>query len=315
MNQFRVLFLFLSILLTSLSIAQTNNTDTSKVKKMYKIEKNDGTIYVGNIISQDAREILLETTNIGQLFIPKHEIKSITEIKQGDIDNSGEFKTEEIFATRYFITTNGLPIVKGDSYILWNLFGPDFQFGVAPNLGIGIMTSWIGMPLVGTIKFSHQLGDKVSFGAGSLIGTGSWMKPDFFAALPFASLTFGDRRSNINFSAGYGFLTYKQEVGYYDTTSYNYYTRTETVSEGRLLLSIAGMVKVGKKVSLVLDTFIAPLLGNNNFGFSLILPGLRFQTDPNKAFQFGFGGIVSNDGSGAEVQPFPIPMVSWFRKL
>jgi hypothetical protein len=46
-------------------------------------------------------------------------------------------------------------------------------------------------------------------------------------------------------------------------------------------------------------------------GFSLLIPGIRWQMDSNKAFQFGFGGIVT-DG---ELVPAPIPMIQWFRKL
>jgi len=79
------------------------------------------------------------TENLGKVAIPKHEIKKIREVRQGEI-RDGIFVGEEMFATRYFLTTNGLPIKKGDNYIQWNLLGPDFQFGLADNFGIGVMT-------------------------------------------------------------------------------------------------------------------------------------------------------------------------------
>jgi hypothetical protein len=125
---------------------------------------------------------------------------------------------------------------------------------------------------------------------GGLIGTGSWIEPTFALAVPYAALTFGDRKSNISFSGGYGAVFYEGD------------------NNGRGLMSIAGMTKVSKKVSLVFDSFIAPK-GNNTEGFSILIPGLRLQTDKNKTFQFGFAGLI-NDGQVA-----PIPFVQLFTKL
>lgn len=306
--------LVIILLITFTNVKAQDYVDTTKTQKMFKVEKNDGTIYIGVILKQDAREILLKTEKIGELYIPKHEIKSMTEIKQGDLGKDGEYIPEEVFATRYFITTNGLPIEKGDSYILWNLYGPDFQFGVGKNLGVGVLTSWIGMPLIGSIKYSFNISEKFNLGIGSLLGTGSWIRPDFFIGLPYATATLGDKRNNINFSAGYGFVTYNGTESYIDTSGV-YHSRNVRRSEGRLLLSIAGMVKMGKKASFVFDSFIAPALGTNQYGLVILIPGIRFTTEKNNAFQFGFGGVGIDDGSGMEFAPFPIPMVSWFKKL
>jgi len=130
---------------------------------------------------------------------------------------------------------------------------------------------------------------------GGLIGTGSWVEPSFGLALPYVALTFGDRKSNISFSGGYGAVFFEGD------------------NNGRGLLSIAGMTKVSKKVSLVFDSFIAPKSNNLN-GLSIIIPGIRLQTDRNKTFQFGFAGLYSNtEDSGSQV--VPIPFVQFFTKL
>lgn len=305
-----VLFLFLPFT----NAEAQDYVDTTKTQKMVKVEKNDGTIYIGVVLKEDAREVLLKTEKLGELYIPKHEIKSITEIKQGDLGKNGEYIPEEVFATRYFITTNGLPIEKGESYIKWNLMGPDFQFGVGENFSLGIMTSWVASPLLASAKYSINVNEKFNIGLGTLLGTGSWASPDYFLGLPYVTATIGDRRSNISISGGYGFVAYKITESYYDTSGV-YHERMVSHSEGRLLLSIGGMIKLGKSVSLVFDSFISPPIGNQQYSLSILIPGLRFQTDPDRAFQFGFTGVVYNDGSGPEVVPFPIPMVSWFRRL
>ncbi len=139
-----------------------------------------------------------------------------------------------------------MPIKKGEHYVQWNLFGPDFQFGLGKNLGVGIMTSWVGIPIIGTIKKSWQLGEKTQFAVGALIGTGSWALPDWGGALPFGTLSFGDRSKNIAISAGYGAIWQNGDL------------------DGGALASIAGMIKVSPKISLVFDSFI--LLPGQNEG-------------------------------------------------
>lgn len=323
-----LIHLFVLLLLSTSEIfAQSvKDTTTSESSKIVVVVKNDGTQFIGKILSQDAREVLIETKKMGQVIIPKHEIKEIRELKDSDLSSTGEYLPSEIFSTRYFITTNGLPINKGESYIQWNWFGPDFQFGVGKNFGLGVMTSWFAVPIIGTAKYSIPLADKVNIGIGTLLGTGSWSIPDFGLALPFGTLTFGDRKKNITFSGGYGEIFYKETS--YDNSGLNISKR---VNEGRILFSVAGMAKVGKKISIVFDSFIMPegssktyrkeLYNNttntydtyydNQPAFALIIPGIRWQFEGDKAFQFGFAGL-SFDG---EFVPMPIPMVQWYRKL
>ncbi|MFO7999296.1 MAG: hypothetical protein R6U86_09990 [Bacteroidales bacterium] len=331
--------LFLLLLLTAVSsgtvCSQTprDTTATSDPVIHYVVIKNDGTRFVGEIIARDAREVLIDTPNLGQIVIPMHEIREIREARSSEVSLTGDFIPSEVFSTRYFITTNGLPVEKGESYIQWNLYGPDIQFGVRDNLGLGIMTSWFGTPLIGTVKYSIGVPGPVSLGVGMLAGTGSWAAPDFGLLLPFGAITLGDRVKNMTLSVGYGGVFYKEED--YDPVRDR--TTSNRVSQGRVLISLAGMAKVGKKLSLVFDSFIVPrggyydhlefidqydpVTGDYYFtevtrrkrreGLALLIPGIRLQTDPDRAFQFGFAGIRF-DGAFAAT---PIPMVQWYRKL
>jgi len=322
--------LLLSVSIINCLLAQ-NNTLYDPVK-LYLVTKFDGAEFLGAIKSYDARELLISTEKIGDVYIPKHEIKEIKEVSPKQYK---EFSGEELFATRYFITTNGLPIKKGDNYIQWNIYGPDFQFGIADNFGIGIMTSWAAIPVILNAKYSIKLGEKTNMALGALLGTGTWVYPDFGLALPFASLTYGNRKNNLTFSAGYGAFFFTQNV--YNPNNGNTYK--EKFSEGRILLSVAGMLKINPKFSLIFDTFISPTGPEQKYteyidkgyyengiyipnavaskrtarspGLAIILPGIRWQLDSNKAFQFGFTGFYF-DG---EFSPFPIPMIQWYRRL
>ncbi len=307
---------------------ERSDTVLTHQKVKHLIIKNDNSRYTGEILYQDMREVIIRTENLGDIAIPKHEIREIRELGEEDF-RDGVFTGADLFTTRYFLTTNGLHVRKGESYVQWNLFGPDFQFGVADNFGVGVMTSWLAIPIIGTAKYSRQLGENTSLAAGTLLGTGSWAQPDFGIALPFVALTFGGRSHNVNFSTGYGLVFYSVETYNPNTDR----STTEKFREGRLLLSLAGMTRISPAISLVFDSFIAPpgpyrtqtiweySWENGNYrevttterssALMIFVPGIRWHTRPNAAFQFGFTGAYF-DG---EFVPVPIPMVQWFRKL
>jgi len=176
------------------------------------------------------------------------------------------------------------------------------------------------------------LGPSSHFAIGGLVGTGSWTLPQWGGFLPFATLSGGDRSRNIAVSGGYGLIW---------QPSQSYYATKNTETNGRALASVAGMIKVSKKISLVFDSFIIlpgksktenyqytdyvlnPNTGNwdaqvvngtrtiNYPGLALLMPGVRWHQEEGKAFQFGFTGIYT-DG---EFVPVPIPMVQWYRSL
>ncbi len=303
MKLFKLLYFLLLIAFifsANVSFAQADrDTTETKVKKIFVITTNSGGEFVGIIISQDDKEVLIETKDRGRVSIPKYEIREMKEVKGGEMTPGGVYIPEEIFATRYFLTTNGLPIEKGESYVLWNLFGPEIHFGVAKNFSIGGMTSWVGIPIVGSIKYSIKLGESTSIGVGTLLGTGSWAAPDFFIALPYAGLTFGGRRANINFMAGYGYAN-----GFEDNSE----------GSGTALYSIGGLAKISKKASFVFDSIfvINQNSGSSNGVYGLLIPGIRVQGKMDAAFQFGFAGFIAGDEG---LVPAPIPMLGWFKKL
>ena len=286
----KLLAIFL-LFIGNIALSQTDTTLT-KDTSTYRIIKTDGGELIGQIQSQDAREILLLTKDDRQIYIPQHAIKEVIKLKNSDFNNIGTFIGEDKFATRYFITTNGLPIKKGEHYAQWNLFGPDFQFGIGKDLGVGIMSSWLGVPIIGSIKKSWQIGDKSQFAIGGLVGTGSWIVPEVGGALPFATLSFGDRSKNIAFSGGYGAIWTGDGVS------------------GRAISSIAGMAKISPKISLVFDSFVL-LPNENQTGGALFIPGIRWHQEEGKAIQFGFAGIIA-DG---DIVPVTIPTIQWYRSL
>lgn len=293
-----LLHLFAFLLISNISFSQIDTTAVQDTNT-YRFIKTDGGELIGKILSQDTREILLLTKDNRKIILPQHTVKEIVLLyKKEPYNEKGFFIGEDKFATRYFLTTNGLPLKKGEHYVQWNLFGPDFQFSLGKNLGVGIMTSWIFMPVIGTIKKSWKLGEKTQAAVGGLIGTGTWIESGFGGALPFGTISFGDRTKNVAISAGYGAIWQDGSVA------------------GRGITSVAGMIAISPKISLVFDSFIL-LPGKSEAnqsrkqGFVMLIPGFRWHQSEGKAIQFGFTQLFL-DGNLVRI---PIPMIQWYRSI
>jgi hypothetical protein len=280
---------FLSLILLAGLTHQIQAQTETETTKTYLIIKNDGSRYIGQIISQDSREVILLTKELGEIAIPKHEIKEMRELTNEEITDDGRLRSSNTFATRYYISTNANPISKGENYIIWNLYGPDIQFGISDDFGIGLMTTWFGSPIVGSAKYSFYRKNGVGIAVGTLLGTGSWAEPQYGLAVPFGSITFGQIDKNISLSLGQG-LVFGPDV-----------------SESTTLISFAGMNRVSDRVSLVIDSFIF----TGEYPAALIIPAIRLHSGRDKAFQIGFAGVATE----GELLPVPLPFLQWYRSL
>jgi small nuclear ribonucleoprotein (snRNP)-like protein len=258
-----------------------NLQDTIRQKVI--VIKNDGSTYSGVILSRDEREILLDTETLGRIYIPLYEISEIKPIKEAG-------RNSELFATRYFLTTNGLSLGKGNRYYMLSFYGPEVHFGGTDHITVGIMTSWLAMPIIGSLKLSFDAGKNFHVGIGLLAGTLSWAKISSGGILPYGCITIGNYTNNFTLSAGYAWITYPEGQG------------------SAPLLSPACIFKVGRDIFFVLDTFIYL----EDPAFAIIMPGLRFaRPQKRSSLQFGFGGVAAK----GDLVPMPLPVMSWFYKF
>ena len=328
--------------------AQTTTKDTT----LRLVERNDGVKYIAKILSDDGREVLLETQELGKLYILKSEIKRISIIEDlGEIKN-GELREESPFSTRYAFTNNALPIKKNEHYAMVNLFGPEIHFAVSDRLNIGVMTSWIGSPLVAVAKFTIPTSnEKVNFSLASMFGTSGYLDGfESFGGLHWGTFTYGDRKNNISFSGGYGYLNVSGNSGFENvpgTYTYQSYDNSNILRRARPIpsapiFSVAGIFQLTSKASIFFDSmfgsirsststdYVSDYIVNQQTGqgtymttatvtegkrgaFIYFMPGMRFQQTERKAFQIAIAGVsLWQDGDNST---FPLPMISWFFKF
>jgi hypothetical protein len=253
----------------SASAQVEDSTTTEKVV----VTLNNGKEYVGVIISDDGREILLNTESIGKLYINKTSILKIKAFEETDIEKfDGDYRTSGPFTTRYYFTTNSLPIKKNEDYAMVHLYGPEVHFSLNDRFSLGVMSTWIASPFVLAAKYTIPTkNEKLNFGLGTLGGTSGYLNTfRGYGALHWGMVTFGDRMQNITLSAGYSYAQsgFEQETpipGVYTTTidqwGYETYpTIPFTESTGPFVkapvVSIAGITKVGKKASFFFDSMV-----------------------------------------------------------
>lgn len=264
----------------------------ARVGTWVTVEKTDDGRYVGILLSADEREVLLDSTAIGSVMIPRTLVRSITPAAGQASQQRATAAQSLPFSSRYFITTNGFPIGDDGAYILFTTFGPDFQFAPAENLSVGILTTYIGSPILGSIKATTRITDNVNAAAGALIGWNGWIPEFIFFALPYGSVTFGTRASNVTLSTGYGYVSYDGDDG------------------GRAMFSVAGQTHAWSKVSLMFDSIILSA-GSNTSMLVFGMPGMRIATGRNSAFQVAFPFAYA-DG---ELRMVPIPTVGYFVRM
>lgn len=290
-------------------------TDSTKIVTM-----NNGVVRIGEIISDDGREILLQTHDLGKMYIAKQDIKSIKDHRSNlVIDEDGELYVNSPFTTRYYFTTNALPLKKGEDYAMIHLYGPEVHFSLSKRFSLGIMTTWVASPFVLAAKYSIPTKNpKVNFGLGTLLGTSGYLNTfRGYGGLHWGMITFGTETKNVTFSAGYSYLKVGRE-NYSNTV-----TKPEKLGKAPVL-SIAGIAKIGKKASFIFDSMVffgskekavyySSAIQTDETTIAYLMPGMRFQSGPKSAFQIALAGIFYQDDT--QVVSFPVPQCSWFIKF
>ena len=293
----------------------------------------DGNERIGQIISDDGREILLKTPALGNIYIQKSEIKHIKPVETGEVEQfDGEFRNTGPFTTRYYFTTNALPVKKREDYAMVHVYGPEVHFSASDNLSLGVMTSWAASPFVLAAKYSIPTPDEnVNIAIGTLLGSSGYFN-EFrgYGGLHWATITFGDRMRNISISGGYGYVepgfdrqtpvpgTYTRKPGEgYPDVPYETANRSQITAPA---VSVAGITKVGKSASFFFDSMVFFYTDEDvrqTYQYSdidrwdvisitveeytrtgvmaYLMPGMRIQRRANRAFQVALAGVIISE--------------------
>lgn len=260
MKQF---FSFLLVLMAFMAAAQPTGDNMGKRVAVVMANGNE---YVGTITKDDGREILLNSESVGQIYLLKSDIRTIHDAESPKSVIQGEFRDTGPFTTRYCFTTNALGINKGENYTMLNLYGPEVHFALTNRLSTGIMTTWIGSPLILATKYSIPTKNpNVNFSLGNLLMTSGYIQSfRGYGDLLFGNATFGNRLSNVTVGGGYFYFqggskeAYNRAVVTTTTSSFfddSAYKGAPAPIQGPML-SVGAITRVGAKASFVFDSMI-----------------------------------------------------------
>ena len=169
-------FVFITICLIGFSLLSIGQNSQDSIKT--QVETLDGNEYIGIILEQTTETIRIKTDKLGEISIPRAEIKRITQLTATK-SKDGTYWLDNPQATRYFWAPNGYSLKKGEGYYqnVWVLFN-QAVYGLTDHFsaGVGVMPLFLfggaSTPAWITAKFSVPVvKDKFNMGAGALIGT------------------------------------------------------------------------------------------------------------------------------------------------
>lgn len=180
--------------------------------KTYRIEMNDGNIFIGSITDENPETLVLKTDSYGELRILQINIKSKTELTEL-IKVGGKFWLPNPQSARYFWAPNGFGLEKGSSYYqnIWVLYN-QASVGVFNNFSIGagviplFLFAGASTPVWLIPKISIPVvKEKFNIGTGAFLGTVLGEKSGLFGLL-YGTSTLGSRDKNVSVGLAYGFI-------------------------------------------------------------------------------------------------------------
>jgi hypothetical protein len=332
-----LLLLFISLFLGINSYSQ--DSLTIEREKMLVL-KNDGSKYTGYILSDDAREILLESDQVGKLYIPKHFIKLIEvydslkvetanspeptttsedssktihyipEEEAIEIELSDSSLFQNFISTKNLLSDNALPLRLGESFIKFVPLGFEIGIPLTKNWSLGAFSSYWGLPVGLKTKYSFKFTEKsflsVDLGYGSM-AFGSWADfgVDDGGGVISSTLSFGDRIKNFSIKAGYGLMHETFSVWLFNENTQEW-TETGIVTNYTHIFfsNFGAMIQLNDRATLVFDFLGVYLDGGINVGAGA---AMRFGRKPRSKWQLG-GTLMFFDGA---ILPIPIPNLSY----
>lgn len=168
------------------------------------------TVRCGQLISDDGREMTIQTPDMGKIIVPKIQVVRIVDAPAGTRGSSGSADIElsermlnperALQSTRYFFAPSAHTLKKGEGYAsVTGIAIGNVTYGISDSFMAGFSISPLGAGVTG--KVGLELDDGVQLSAGGLFQLG-WDGGG--VSFPFANLTFGNENEHL--TVAYGWL-------------------------------------------------------------------------------------------------------------
>lgn len=274
-------FTLISIIMFCYAIA-TFAQENIEVPEIYRIELKDGSVFVGNIVSETDTEIRFKTTVNIEVTIPKSQIRK-KEMVSGQMVG-GELWRADPNRTRLFFAPTGRALRAGQGYFsVYQIFFPFIAVGVTNFLaisgGVSLFPGASSQLLYLAPKITPVQVDKFDLSAGVLyirIPDGDNGDEDEVnsAGIIFGVGSYGTEKAALTVGIGFGYAG-------------------DDVAD-KPVFAVGGEVRVSRKVKLMTENWLIP-----DSEVQIVSFGLRF-----------FGENLAADfalvyPAGGEIEGFP----------
>lgn len=204
----------------------------------------DGSFLHGRIVRQNEKEVEIETKNIGKQTIPLDRVKEMRQIEAKDMHRR-KYWYPNPNASRYFFGPSAIPLRKQEGYyqnadVLIN----SANYGITKNFSIQAGTI-IPFAVFLMPKFGFKVKENFHLGGGMIFASTliKFRATNYKVGALYGLATMGNNNNNITFGAGYGFSD----------------MNNTTVFLRKPVLTIDGMARVSRTVSLVTENIIFPV--------------------------------------------------------
>ncbi|MDR8393951.1 hypothetical protein NC796_22545 [Aliifodinibius sp. S!AR15-10] len=193
------------------SIPGAFGQDTPTDSTLYRIETHNGNVFIGRLVTENDQQMVLKTTDIGEITIQRSDIKKAEIISPEQVID-GRYWFKNPHSTRYFFSTNARPLGTGNGYYqnTWVLFN-NINVGISENisLGGGIVPTFlfgsVGTPVWFLPKVSIPIqNDNVYLSAGAMLG-GIIGEENSGLGLLYSVGTIGSDDTNFSLGLGFGY--------------------------------------------------------------------------------------------------------------
>ena len=249
----------------------TASTDNAAVSDRYvRVVMNDGSVKLGQWLSENADIIQLSTRNLGKINIPKYLIAQMMDLTASEYDRLGTSRATRNGrinpqSSRYFFAPSGIQLKRGEGYFQSNIALNSVSIGVTDNVTVGGLLSFVGAG--GSLKIGKEVAENVHVSFGG-IGFKDYVgELDRPVGLVFANITWGteDRNLTVNIGTGTRISGVTEPLAWYASDSTNFggsyveyeYTITEYQEERirPLLLNVSGMVQISDFKWLITENY------------------------------------------------------------
>lgn len=240
-----------------------NATDAIK-NKQYEITLNDGSIFTGNILSQDSATIVFQTNSIARMDIPVRQMKNLREI-QPPIPGKRSYRLANPFPTKYFFTQSAINLQKGEgyyqnTYVFLNSVNYGFTNYFSIGAGVEILST-IGSISSNEFSPTWYIAPKLGFKVSDQLYLGG--------GVTFANI--GGFFDNSKIGLGYGLATFGSMEHNFSIGLANVFSIDD--HGNNTLITLAGMTRISERLALVTENYIST---SNDIGSTLLSYGLRF---------------------------------------